>query len=76
MLAVVELHDLGADHWLQRVVVVRQVGEAVLAPDANVRNEANYLRNSLFIPGVNSCRRESVGLSGKCVSQHVLLFEF
>ena len=37
MLAVVELHDLGADDGLQGVVVIGQVREGVLAPDADNR---------------------------------------
>ena len=35
VLAVVELHDLGADDRLQGVVVVGKVGEAVLPPHAD-----------------------------------------
>ena len=37
VLAVVELHDLGTDDWLQGIVVIGQVREGVLAPDANNR---------------------------------------
>ena len=33
VLAVVQLHDLGADDRLQRVVVIGQVGQRVLAAD-------------------------------------------
>ena len=44
MLAVVQLHDLGADDRLQRVVVIGQVGQRVLAADTEnrtSRREAN-----------------------------------
>ena len=36
VLAVVKLHDLGADDRLQRVVVIGKVGEGVLAPGTGI----------------------------------------
>ena len=45
MLAVVKLHDLGADDRLQRVVVIGQVGEGVLAPGTGIQSRKwRYLR--------------------------------
>ena len=43
MLAVVKLHDLGADDWLQRVVVIGKVGEGVLAPGTEFNPGNGYI---------------------------------
>ena len=48
VLAVVELHDLGADDGLQGVVVIGQVGEGVLAPDAD-NKEMEALINMRYV---------------------------
>ena len=45
MLAVVKLHDLGADDRLQRVVVIGKVGEGVLATGTETKDQILPLCN-------------------------------
>ena len=49
VLAVVQLHDLGADDRLQRVVVIGQVGQRVLAADTENRTSSSRIEAIVII---------------------------